>query len=241
MKGLVARTEALFRHVVRAVKGALAVEITPKVSSAEEPHARKAVILDFSKPFARVHVLKAIFEKTGLSVDVFDKNLEITLRTLCTRQSIAFKASDSRIQLFDGLVSSLIEPSCVQPTFLVGFPSFMSPLACDSPSEPGISERFEFFVNGMELCNAYTELGDPMKQRQKFMEYEELQNRESSNHVAMNEEFCKALEYGLPPTVGWGMGIDRLTMLLTNSSSIREVISFPTLDYESLGYQQKQQ
>ncbi|KAJ1433468.1 OB-fold nucleic acid binding domain, AA-tRNA synthetase-type [Sesbania bispinosa] len=127
------------------------------------------------------------------------------------------------------LVGHFLEETCVNPTFIINHPEIMSPLAKWHRSKPGLTERFELFVNKHELCNAYTELNDPVVQRQRFAE--QLKDRQSGDDEAMalDETFCTALEYGLPPTGGWGLGIDRLTMLLTDSQNIKEVLLFPAM------------
>jgi lysyl-tRNA synthetase class 2 len=122
-----------------------------------------------------------------------------------------------------------LEETCVNPTFITNHPEIMSPLAKWHRSRPGLTERFELFVNKHEVCNAYTELNDPVVQRQRFEE--QLKDRQSGDDEAMalDETFCTALEYGLPPTGGWGLGIDRLTMMLTDSQNIKEVLLFPAM------------
>ncbi|PPR86325.1 hypothetical protein GOBAR_AA34366 [Gossypium barbadense] len=127
------------------------------------------------------------------------------------------------------LVGHFLEETCVNPTFIINHPEIMSPLAKWHRSKPGLTERFELFINKHELCNAYTELNDPVVQRQRFAE--QLKDRQSGDDEAMalDETFCTALEYGLPPTGGWGLGIDRLAMLLTDSQNIKEVLLFPAM------------
>ncbi|KAE8702937.1 Lysine--tRNA ligase [Hibiscus syriacus] len=127
------------------------------------------------------------------------------------------------------LVGHFLEETCMNPTFIINHPEIMSPLAKWHRSKPGLTERFELFINKHELCNAYTELNDPVVQRQRFAE--QLKDRQSGDDEAMalDETFCTALEYGLPPTGGWGLGIDRLAMLLTDSQNIKEVLLFPAM------------
>jgi lysyl-tRNA synthetase class 2 len=131
--------------------------------------------------------------------------------------------------MLDKLVGKFVEPLTVQPTFIINHPQVMSPLAKWHRSRPGVVERFELFINGLEYCNAYTELNAPMVQRELFIE--QVKQREADDDEAMqyDKTFCEALEYGLPPTAGWGLGIDRFLMLLTNKVSIREVLLFPLM------------
>ena len=131
-------------------------------------------------------------------------------------------------RLIDGLIGEFVEPLCIQPTFLMNHPQIMSPLAKPHRSEKGKTERFELFINKKEFCNAYTELNDPNIQRNIFEEISKQKNNGDEEIPSSDENFIKALEYGLPPTGGWGIGIDRLVMLLTGQDSIREVIIFPT-------------
>ena len=134
-------------------------------------------------------------------------------------------------RLVDNLVWELVEPKCIQPTFVMNHPRIMSPLAKPHRLDTSKTERFELFVNGKEICNAYTELNNPIVQKEMFDKIAK-QKEDGDNEIPpSHESFVRALEYGLPPTAGWGIGIDRLTMILTNKDSIREVILFPTRNY----------
>jgi lysyl-tRNA synthetase, class II len=126
------------------------------------------------------------------------------------------------------LIGELVEPLCVQPTFLINHPICMSPLAKQSSSNPRIAERFELFIRGKEIWNAYSELNDPSEQRQRFQAQARIKEALGDAEIpSTDESFCTALEYGLPPTGGWGMGIDRICMLFTNVPQIREILLFP--------------
>jgi lysyl-tRNA synthetase class 2 len=130
--------------------------------------------------------------------------------------------------MLDALFSSLVEPTLIQPTFVTDYPVASSPLARQQTEDPGLAERFELFVGGCELCNAFSELNDPREQRRRF----EAQARERTpegEEVVIDEDYIRALEYGMPPTAGLGIGIDRLVMLLTEQDSIRDVVLFPLL------------
>jgi lysyl-tRNA synthetase class 2 len=132
-------------------------------------------------------------------------------------------------RLIDRLVGEFIEPTCVNPTFICDHPQVMSPLAKWHRSTAGLTERFELFVNGRELCNSYTELNDPIRQRELFEEQANLKTMGDDEAQLIDETFCQSLEYGLPPTGGWGLGIDRLCMLLNNVVNIKEVLFFPAM------------
>ncbi|MEE8325882.1 MAG: amino acid--tRNA ligase-related protein, partial [candidate division NC10 bacterium] len=151
------------------------------------------------------------------------------VRAVAGHRGIQVKAEWGWGKLLDELMAHLVEPHLIQPTFLVDFPLELSPLAKQKPDDPRLAERFELFVAGMELVNAYTELNDPQEQRRRFQE--QLQERERGDEEAhrMDEDFVRALEYGMPPAAGEGIGIDRLVMLFTDSPSIRDVILFPQL------------
>ena len=133
-------------------------------------------------------------------------------------------------KLVDELISTFVEPSLIQPTFLKDYPVSMSPLAKTKPGEDRVVERFEAFCGGMEIANAFSELNDPEEQRQRFIQQQKERGKEKNEVVeTIDEDFLQALEYGMPPTGGLGVGIDRLIMLFTNQQSIREVILFPQL------------
>lgn len=131
--------------------------------------------------------------------------------------------------MLDKLVGEFIETQCINPSFIVGHPQVMSPLAKYHRSRPGLCERFEAFVATKEICNAYTELNDPFDQRERFVEQTRQKDAGDDEAQGVDETFINALEYGLPPTGGWGLGIDRLVMFLTDSANIKEVLLFPAM------------
>jgi lysyl-tRNA synthetase class 2 len=134
--------------------------------------------------------------------------------------------------IIDEIFGAKVEPNLIQPTFITDYPLEMSPLAKKHRSEQGLVERFEAIVNGKELCNAFSELNDPLDQRARFEEQMKLRDRGDEEAQVLDEDFLRALEYGMPPTTGLGIGIDRLTMLLTNQESIRDVVFFPQMKPE---------
>jgi len=135
----------------------------------------------------------------------------------------------SRGKLIDDLISRFVEPNLIQPTFVYDYPREISPLAKARPDDPGTVERFEGFIGGMEICNAFTELNDPLDQEQRFLEQGRAREAGDEEAHPMDEDYLDAMRYGMPPNGGLGLGIDRLTMLFTDRRSIREVILFPHL------------
>ena len=153
-----------------------------------------------------------------------------TLKNEMSKAGIDVRNQLSWAGLMDKLISEKLEPDLIQPTFLIDYPLEMSPLAKSSKDNPNIVERFEGFIAGMEICNAFTELNDPIDQRRRFENQEKMRKEfPEEERDRLDEDFLVAIEHGMPPTGGLGIGIDRLTMLLTNNPSIREVILFPQL------------
>ena len=192
--------------------------------------------LKFSPPWPRIDLRKKIIEVSG--IDFFDHSEPDSLKTAMSKAGVDVSQQVSWSGLLDKLISDKIEPTLVQPCFLVDYPVAMSPLAKKSPADDRIAERFEGFVCGMEICNAFTELNDPIDQRERFEEQEMLRQEYQNEEMdRLDEDFLVAIEHGMPPTGGLGIGIDRLTMLLTNNPSIREVILFPQLRSDQIeGY-----
>ncbi len=183
--------------------------------------------LDFSKSFRRVRFFDALKDKTGKEKDFFLN--EDNARRFAVEVGIPKAESLTHSKLLDKLFEHFIEEDLIQPTFVIDFPKVLSPLAKTHREDPDLVERFELIINKQEIANAYTELNEPDEQRERF--FQQLREKELGDEEAMeiDENFLMALEYGLPPTAGEGIGIDRLVMMLTDSSSIREVILFPTL------------
>ncbi|KAK1563344.1 hypothetical protein Q3G72_026261 [Acer saccharum] len=187
--------------------------------------------IDFTPPFRRMDLMEELESKANISIpkDLSGEAANKYLLDACERFNVKCPPPHTTTRLLDKLVDHFLEETCINPTFIINQPEIMSPLAKWHRSKPGLTERFELFVNKRELCNAYTELNDPEVQRQRFIE--QLKDRQMGDDEAMvlDESFCTALEYGLPPTAGLGMGIDRLTMLLTDSPNVKEVLLFPAM------------
>ena len=191
------------------------------------PEARfQENILSFKAPFKRITMVRAIQEKVDTDVLGMD---EPALRSLCAAHQIHLEPSMGKGKLIDELFSALVQPDLVQPTFVCDFPVEMSPLCKKHREDPRLTERFELFVNGFELANAYSELNDPLDQRERFEEQLKLQQRGDDEAMFIDQDFLRALEYGMPPTSGVGIGVDRLVMLLTNNPAIQEVLLFPQM------------
>src|SRR6186713_1854520 len=180
--------------------------------------------LDFMKPWKRIRFFDAIKEKTGL--DLYAKS-ETELVALAKKAGVHVEAGLPAAQIIDEVFSATVEPGLQEPTFIYDYPKELSPLAKDHRSLPGLVERFEGYVAGMEVCNAFSELNDPLEQRRRFEAQGELRERGDEEAQQLDEDYIRALEYGMPPAAGLGIGIDRLTMVFTDSHSIRDVIFFP--------------
>ncbi len=182
--------------------------------------------IDFAGPYRRLTMFDSILEYAGVDVSALD---EEGLRQVCKNLGIEIDASMGKGKLIDEIFGAKVEANLIQPTYITDYPIEMTPLAKKHRSKPGLVERFELFVNGKEIANAYSELNDPIDQRERFEEQLKLAARGDDEAMAMDEDFLRALEYGMPPTSGLGIGIDRLTMLLTDNSTIQEVLFFPQM------------
>ena len=210
-------TEELFRKILLDTRETLQIEWEGQK-------------LDFEKPFRRLKFFDALKEKTGKDKEFFLN--EQNARNFAKEVGIP-KAEDlTHLKLLDKLFEHFIEEDLIQPTFVMDFPKILSPLAKTHREDPDLVERFELIVNKQELANAYTELNDPEDQRNRFLEQLKEKAKGDEEAMGLDENFLTALEYGLPPTGGEGIGIDRLVMMLADTPSIREVILFPTLRQE---------
>jgi lysyl-tRNA synthetase class 2 len=185
--------------------------------------------IDFTPPWKRITMFNAIKEKTGK--DLMGK-AEDELRKIANELKLEVDPKKGAGGIIDEIFGEKVEPHIIQPTFITDYPLEMSPLAKKHRTDLGLVERFEAIVNGKELCNAFSELNDPLDQRSRFEEQMKLHDRGDEEAQMLDEDFLRALEYGMPPTTGLGIGIDRLTMLLTNQDSIRDVIFFPQMKSE---------
>ncbi|CAL1521345.1 lysine--tRNA ligase [Chitinophaga sp. MM2321] len=186
-------------------------------------------VIDFKAPFRRVTMFEAIQEHTGVDIAAMD---EAQLREVCKQLGIHVDPKFGKGKLIDEIFGEKCEGHYIQPTFITDYPVEMSPLTKKHRSKAGLVERFELMVNGKEIANAYSELNDPIDQRERFEEQVQLMERGDDEAMYIDYDFLRALEYGMPPTSGIGIGIDRLTMLMTNQPSIQDVLFFPQMKQE---------
>ncbi|MCI4666552.1 MAG: lysine--tRNA ligase [Bacteroidia bacterium] len=181
-------------------------------------------VIDFKRPWKRYTMYESIEEYTGIDISEMD---EAQLRELCGKLEIEVDDSMGRGKLIDEIFGEKVEPLLIQPTYITDYPVEMSPLAKKHRSKEGLVERFEGICNGKEFCNAYSELNDPIDQRERFESQLELGKRGDQEAMMLDEDFLRALEFGMPPTSGLGIGIDRLSMIMSNQPTIQEVLFFP--------------
>jgi len=181
-------------------------------------------VIDFARPWKRFTMYEAIEHFTGIDISEMD---EQQLRATAEKLGVEVDDTMGKGKIIDEIFGEKCEPFLIQPTFIMDYPIEMSPLAKKHRSKPGLVERFELICNGKEVCNSFTELNDPIDQRKRFEEQLELGKRGDDEAMVLDEDFLRALEFGMPPTAGLGIGIDRLSMIMTNSHSIQEVILFP--------------
>ena len=186
----------------------------------------------FAPPWPRIPFFHAIREHTGLDLYGADRN---TLVAAARKLDLELNDSMGEGKLLDLIFSETVEPHLIQPTFVTDYPLALGPLAKRHRSQAGVVERFEGFCNGKEICNAFSELNDPEDQRARLEISADWQQGGTRRPMPVDEDYLRALEYGMPPTAGLGLGIDRLAMVITNQESVRDVILFPLLRPESAG------
>jgi len=229
---LMAFTEKMLSEMVKNICGTYKIKHHPEGKFDGAPE----VEIDFSPPFARIPMIAGLEKELG---EKFPEDLESVeanefLKAMCKKHNLECKEPLTTARLLDKLVGEFLESKCLSPTFICDHPKIMSPLAKDHRNAKGLTERFELFANYHEMCNAYTELNDPVEQRSRFQSQAKDKDAGDDEAMFVDEDYCKALEYGLAPTAGWGMGIDRLTMLLTDSNTIKEVLLFPAMKPQGL-------
>ena len=205
--------EDMFKRIVKKVCG------STKVSCGENK-------IDFEKKWERYSMYEAIEKFTSVDVSEMDED---SIRKVCKDMNVKVDKSMGRGKLIDEIFGEKCEPNLIQPTYITDYPIEMSPLAKKHRDKDGLVERFELICNGKEICNAFSEINDPIDQRERFEEQVKLGNRGDDEAMVLDEDYLTALEYGMPPTAGIGIGIDRLTMILTNSDSIQDVLFFPQM------------
>ncbi|MEO7312909.1 MAG: lysine--tRNA ligase [Chitinophagaceae bacterium] len=218
-------TEQLFEKIAMALHGTTEVTVGDK-------------ILSFKAPFKRISIHDSIKENTGIDVSAMD---EAGLREVCKQLNISVPGNIGKGKLIDEIFGASSEHTYIQPTFIIDHPVEMSPLTKKHRSKPGLVERFELMINGKELANAYSELNDPIDQRERFEEQLALMERGDDEAMFIDHDFLRALEYGMPPTSGIGIGIDRLAMLMTNQPSIQDVLLFPQMRPERFEGEEKEE
>ena len=186
-------------------------------------------IIDFKRPWKRFSMYEAIQEYTGVDISEMD---EAALRKTATELEVPIDETMGKGKLIDEIFGEKVEHLLIQPTFITDYPIEMSPLAKKHRSKEGLVERFEAICNCKEICNAFSELNDPLDQRERFEAQDELGKRGDDEAMVLDEDYLRALEYGMPPTAGLGIGIDRLSMIMTNSDSIQDVLFFPQMKPE---------
>ena len=193
-------------------------------------------VIDFKAPYKRVTMREAILEHTGVDIDGMDED---TLRRTARDLGIEVDDTMGKGKLIDEIFGEKCEGKYIQPTFITDYPIEMSPLTKRHRDNPELTERFELMVNGKELANAYSELNDPIDQRERFVEQMRLSEKGDDEAMIIDGDFLRALEYGMPPTSGMGIGMDRLVMLMTGQTTIQEVLFFPQMRPEKVARRDK--
>jgi lysyl-tRNA synthetase class 2 len=206
-------TESLIEKISIEVNGKTKIEYDSK-------------LIEFKAPYERISMFDAIKKYTGYDISGMDED---ELRSICNEMSIEVDESMGEGKLIDAIFGNKCEKNFINPTFIIDYPKSMSPLTKEHRSDPNLTERFELIVNGMEIANAYSELNDPIDQLKRFENQLELSKKGDDEAMFIDMDYIKSLEYGMPPTSGIGVGLDRLVMLMTNQTSIQEVLFFPQM------------
>jgi lysyl-tRNA synthetase class 2 len=218
--GMMDITEGIIKEVANKVVG------TTKINY-------QGVELDFGKPFERITMVDAVKKYTGVDFDTIE-TLE-QARAVAKEHHVEFEPIHEKGDILNLFFEEFVEEKLIQPTFLMDHPVEISPLTKRKPDKPDYTERFELFICGHEYANAYSELNDPIDQRERFKRQDELRANGDEEANMIDEDFMTALEYGMAPTGGMGMGIDRLVMLFTDASTIRDILLFPAMKPLSTG------
>lgn len=213
-KGMMEITESMIKRVAQKVCGTLHITY-------------EGTEIDLEKPFAVLTMTDAVKQYSGVDFHALETDEECA--KAAREKGVEIEPGMTKGKIISEMFEAFVEDKLIQPTFIIDYPVEISPLAKRKPSDPSLTERFELFVYGRELANAFSELNDPIDQRERFLKQVEARNAGDEEANMMDDDYILALEYGMPPTGGMGMGIDRLVMLLTDSSSIRDVLLFPTM------------
>jgi lysyl-tRNA synthetase class 2 len=207
-------TEQMVSQVAQRVLGTMVIQY--------EGHE-----IDLTPPWNRMQIRQGLIDHAG--IDINDYPTAESLEAVMKARAIPTKPGTPRGKLINTLMETYLEPVMIQPTFLYDYPRDISPLAKAKPEDPTTVERFEGYIGGVELCNAFTELNDPLDQEKRFLELGRAYTADDEERNPMDEDFLRALAYGMPPAGGFGIGVDRLVMMLTGQHTLREVILFPHL------------
>ncbi len=219
-EGMMELTESMFKHVAKTVVGSLKLQYGDNV-------------IDLEKPFAKVSMIDAVKKYSGVDFSTITTDDEA--KKIAAEKHVEYLEHHKKGDILNLFFDEFVEKELIQPTFVIDHPIEVSPLTKKKPSNPELTERFELYINGYEMANAYSELNDPIDQRERFEAQERLKELGDEEANSIDEDFLTALKIGMPPTGGIGYGIDRLVMLMTNSQAIRDVLLFPTLKSEKSG------
>ena len=213
-EGMMELTESMFKHIAKNVVGSLQIQYGDNV-------------IDLEKPFAKISMMDAVKKYSGVDFNTIKTDEDA--KKIAKEKNVEFMEHHKKGDILNLFFDEFVEKELIQPTFVIDHPIEVSPLTKKKPNDPTLTERFELYINGYEMANAYSELNDPIDQRERFEAQEKLKALGDEEANSIDEDFLNALNIGMPPTGGIGYGIDRLVMLMTNSQAIRDVLLFPTL------------